>query len=268
MNSGQLRFQGIIRENQNGQAAAIEFGFLRWLPTDNFEIRAGRMSLPVFLLSDHREVGYANLPIRPPEDVYSQIPINRFDGADITFDTEFNDILFRAQFTTGSVQQRVFQRLDADNRDILGLNFQIERGPIRARLGYTQSQLDVDSNNPDIAALHVAILQTIPVAPVLAEIESDFSGGRRQFTFDSVGLAVDYDFVFADFEDEGDDITLAECLGEQTKRLPLPSQDCDFRNVHHRLAFSITKKKYLIAYALPKTHWPLYQAALRAKVLE
>ena len=88
----------MIRQDESGDAGvALEWGFVRWLPTDTIAVRAGRMSLPVFAVSDYREVGYANVLLRPIEDVYSLIPLRRFDGIDVTLDSEIGGALVRWQ---------------------------------------------------------------------------------------------------------------------------------------------------------------------------
>ncbi len=46
-------------------------------------VRAGRVVLPTFMVSDTRNVGYALTPIRMPMEVYFINPITHVDGADI-----------------------------------------------------------------------------------------------------------------------------------------------------------------------------------------
>ena len=52
-------------------------------------MRVGRVGLPVFMISDYRNVGYANTMLRPPAEMYSQVPINSIDGVDAHLAAEF-----------------------------------------------------------------------------------------------------------------------------------------------------------------------------------
>ncbi len=51
-------------------------------------MRLGRLPLPVFLVSDFRQVGYANTWIRPPIEVYGQVPLDNVDGLDVLYNGE------------------------------------------------------------------------------------------------------------------------------------------------------------------------------------
>jgi hypothetical protein len=62
---------------------AIEWAFAAWRPDADWTLRGGRVNLDAFLLSDHRNVGFAYPFARPPVDFYAQLPTS-LDGADIT----------------------------------------------------------------------------------------------------------------------------------------------------------------------------------------
>ena len=55
--------------------------------TPGIALRAGRMGAPFFAVSDFRDVGFANVALRPPTDVYNQVPVSHFDGADASYQT-------------------------------------------------------------------------------------------------------------------------------------------------------------------------------------
>ncbi|MGM3021133.1 hypothetical protein ACS2UM_27095, partial [Bacillus cereus group sp. BC317] len=48
----------------------FEWAFAKWQAMPGLNIRAGRMGAPYFMISDFRDVGYANTPVRPNLDVY------------------------------------------------------------------------------------------------------------------------------------------------------------------------------------------------------
>ncbi len=198
-------FQLIAREAEDGDAAVeLEWGFLRWLATENIAIRLGRMSLPVYSNSDFREVGYANPYVRPPEDLYSMIPLRRFNGADITLDHEWRDSLFRWQLFAGQSREEIFDDLAPDAEQALGLSVIVDRGPARVRLSHVDTEVDIDSGNANVTAIRGAIAQTLSAAPalnsLLGPVAEDFAGERVPLSFDSVSVNLDFDPVFIDAE--------------------------------------------------------------------
>ena len=66
----------------------VEWAFAKWQATPGLAIRAGRMGAPFFAVSDFRDVGYANTWLRPPIDVYGQVPVSHFDGVDVNWSTQ------------------------------------------------------------------------------------------------------------------------------------------------------------------------------------
>lgn len=61
------------------------WAFIEWEPNDMFQFRAGRVRTNPYMLSDYVNVAYAYPWIRPPQEVYSQIPISNFTGFDMRF---------------------------------------------------------------------------------------------------------------------------------------------------------------------------------------
>lgn len=61
----------------------IELAFAAWRPNADWTLRGGRVNFDAFLLSDHRNVGFAYPFARPPVDFYAQLPAS-IDGGDVT----------------------------------------------------------------------------------------------------------------------------------------------------------------------------------------
>ena len=58
----------------------VEWAYLDYTLNQNLSLRGGKVKEPVFLISDYIEVGYAYPWIRPPQEVYSNNPINTIVG--------------------------------------------------------------------------------------------------------------------------------------------------------------------------------------------
>ncbi|MEN9356423.1 MAG: hypothetical protein RL695_594 [Pseudomonadota bacterium] len=66
----------------NTYAPLLEWANLKYDIGSNAYVRGGRVVAPVFMISDYRNVGYAQTPIRQPYDVYALNPITHLDGLD------------------------------------------------------------------------------------------------------------------------------------------------------------------------------------------
>lgn len=77
----------VLAQRRDHEAMDVEpeWAFIRVQPLDDLTLRAGRMTLPAFLISDFRNVGYANTWLRAPNEVYALSVFRRLDGADLTY---------------------------------------------------------------------------------------------------------------------------------------------------------------------------------------
>jgi hypothetical protein len=79
---------------------AVELAFAVYRPDANWTLRAGRVNLDAYLLSDHRDVGFTYEYVRPPVEFYSQMPAS-LDGADVSRTWTFADVQWRARLVGG-----------------------------------------------------------------------------------------------------------------------------------------------------------------------
>ncbi|RZI84217.1 MAG: porin [Rubrivivax sp.] len=74
---GQLLTQRVGNEDVKPR---VEWLFGNYAVTDWLDLRAGRMVLPLFVLSDTRNVGFSSTWLRAPQEVYSLYPVTGVDG--------------------------------------------------------------------------------------------------------------------------------------------------------------------------------------------
>ncbi len=79
----------------------VEWAYLSHRPTNNLQLRAGKMRIPFFMYSDSLEVGYAQPWARPPQSVYGPIAITSYVGADATYNFNFDNSSLTATAFTG-----------------------------------------------------------------------------------------------------------------------------------------------------------------------
>jgi len=104
--------------------------------------------LPVFLVSDSLNVGYAAHWARPPGEVYSLYQASAFDGAQAQLRTDWGGTHFTLQASAGTMKVDFnFMRsnLSIKSGKVYSLNLVAERGDWTARLGDTES-LDTKLN--------------------------------------------------------------------------------------------------------------------------
>ncbi|WP_343622991.1 hypothetical protein [Roseateles puraquae] len=183
MFSGTL--QVLTKSNGKGNfTPGVEWAFLKAQVTPGLSLRAGRMGAPFFAVSDFRDVGYANTALRPPKDVYDQVPVSHFDGADASYQLSTSVGTLTGQLFGGKASD-TSQRYKVDVKSLAGFNATLETDAgLTLRLGYAEGKLTVGN-----AALNglVATLRATPFASVGNQLDPNDSKG----TFSGVGLTWD-----------------------------------------------------------------------------
>jgi hypothetical protein len=149
-------------------------------------VRIGRMGTPVYMISDFRQVGYANTMIRPPAEVYRQVNADSFDGVDVVYQHSFDDTTVTAQFGYGKSTNRQVGNSEVKFDPVTALHVVLENGPFTLRFGRDDAKFSVNNNvtfNGLLAALKAA-------GQTQALIDYDITDVKGSFT--SVGGTLDY----------------------------------------------------------------------------
>ena len=191
--------QALVRDNHEGDFAPdLEWAFLRFQLNDSWTMRIGRMSLPLFNLSDSREVGYANELIRPPEDTYVQSPLRYFDGVDVIGQFDFGETILTAQAMAGRIDEDIYNGASAEADTMVGLNIGLTKGIARVRLSQIRAPIAIDV--PAHAPLIGGLQQLAPLLPAAATVANELSNTEHDTTFSGVALELDFERVFIDAE--------------------------------------------------------------------
>lgn len=131
---------------------ALEWANLKYEVAPDLHLRAGRVVLPVFLVNDSRRIGYANVWVRPPVEVYSMVPVTSSDGADASYRLRFGDAVNTAQVTLGRTEAKFptsgsVGSGTATGRKLMTLVDTFEYGSLTARLSYGRADLTVSTVN-------------------------------------------------------------------------------------------------------------------------
>jgi hypothetical protein len=182
-------FSGTVQvlSKQNGQGKftpEVEWAFAKMQATPGLAVRLGRMGAPFFAVSDFRDVGYANTWLRPPIDVYGQVPVSHFDGADVNWQTSVAGKQISLQVLGGRSSSYV-RTTKIKLSNMVGFNATAELvDGLSLRLGHVQGKLTVE--NASVNAL-VSVLRLTPYASVGNEIDAT----KKKSSFSGIGLNYD-----------------------------------------------------------------------------
>lgn len=165
----------------------VEWANVKYEVTADLSLRAGRIVLPTFMVSDYRKVGYAMPWVRPPVEVYSLVPLTRSDGADVSYRTQLGEFKNTVQVKYGeSSADLVDSGGKVKGKNGWGIANTLERGPATLRVSYFKSDFSVDS--PDLNTLLDGFRQ---FGPQGAAIANKYDPSDKTLTFLSVGGSYD-----------------------------------------------------------------------------
>ncbi len=126
----------VLGARRNGEEfdAGFEWAYVQYTGIDGLDLKAGRVVLPAFLVSDSRMVGYATPWLRVSPLVYAMMPLSKVDGGQIGVRHAFGPAVVSGQLTYGNTSgvAKVFSGVpvvtDGDTRNIHGLNVSLEWG--------------------------------------------------------------------------------------------------------------------------------------------
>lgn len=133
----------------NSYTPQFEWANLKYQINDTVYVRAGRVVAPVFMVSDFRNVGYAQTTVRPAYEIYMLNPITHLDGVEVgtKFDVAGGNL--RIQTTAGRVKLTVKNRGQDDQIKVTGsdrnINLTYEKDSSTFRLGYNYTKTDSQS---------------------------------------------------------------------------------------------------------------------------
>ncbi len=180
--------QGMVRKNgaNDSYGAEMAWAFLKFKMSDDVNVRVGRFALPIYMISDFRNVGYANTMIRPPSEVYRQVNSNYVQGADILYQHSFDETTLTAQFGVGTGRTYSPGNTYVAFHPATTLHIVVEHGPHTFRFGRADAKFDL-GNNPNLAGL-ITTLNSVGFASVANQLHLNDNTG----SFTSAGYSLDY----------------------------------------------------------------------------
>lgn len=186
--------QGLARKSgeRDQYGAELTWGFLKYKIDDDFSVRLGRIGMPIYMISDVVNVGYANTMLRPPTEMYRQVPFDYVNGGDVLYRHSYGDTTATAQFGIGTTKYATAPS-STTNIGIMATQLLLENGPFTYRVGYARANVSV--HNAGLGTL----LNTVRQAG-LDSVANQLETIDRRGTFASVGLTMDYQNVLGQAE--------------------------------------------------------------------
>lgn len=124
---------------------SVEWANVSYAVTPDLTLRAGRIAVPTFMLSDFRKVGYAIPWVRPPVELYSLVPVFHSDGVDATYRLHLGDWTNTMQATFGHSDSEFPGGAGDVESDGVGFFNTLERADLLLRFGIAHGSLDIES---------------------------------------------------------------------------------------------------------------------------
>ncbi len=193
----------------------MEWAFAKWQAMPSLTLRAGRMGAPFFMVSDFRDVGYANTAVRPNLDVYGQVPFSTFEGADASYQGSIGSTTLTSTVWAGDLNNKYTSALrskgaaadpvDLNLKRTVGLNFiaELDNG-LTLRLGHTQGKLTshspsaktvIDAANASAGAGAVSSAAAADVIEAMTVDNTDASFSGLGLSYDQNNIVLSGEFT-------------------------------------------------------------------------
>lgn len=181
----------------NSYKPQFEWANLKYQFSSNWYARAGRVVAPVFMVSDYRNVGYAQTAVRQPYDVYEMNPLTHIDGGDVGAQYDVAGGVLSAQLTVGKIKDyaaittpefRASDNFAYISGPVKLFNVAYERNGATYRAGYGKYRFGVSSN---IAAFNMYDVGLKAYQTAVSDYDSNLKLQRADYSMWTFGYAYD-----------------------------------------------------------------------------
>lgn len=172
------------RNNEGDYAPGLEWANASYALTPALTIRAGRLSIPAFMTSDYRKVGFANPWVRPPVELYGIVPVYTVDGADARYRLHAGAWTTTLGANFGRSQAELPDRTDVEIENAWNANATVQRGGFTGRVSVASGEMYIEAFEPLFDGFRA-------FGPEGAEIADRFDTQGSRMQFASVGAAYD-----------------------------------------------------------------------------
>lgn len=125
----------------------LEWGYLEYAFQPDLKLRAGRLRMPGFMLSEYVDVGYAYPWAQVPYEVYGWLPFNRYEGMDLRYWVSFGDVDVRFNPYMGTTSDAAMKigklTFTEQSSQVAGLDVQVNYDILTVRAGYSKYRFEL-----------------------------------------------------------------------------------------------------------------------------
>lgn len=142
--------------------ARVEWAYLSHQLRPDLKLRAGRLRLPIFMISEYQEVGYTYPWVRPPSEVYGLVgQFTAYDGFDVLYDLPLRGGWHaNLQAYWGGRASSVLlagSTVGVDLDDAVGINVRLNFRDLDLFAGYNRADLSFSSLPASLATAEAAL---------------------------------------------------------------------------------------------------------------
>ncbi len=172
--------QGVSRYRYDGKyTPELSWGFVKYAPTPNWDLRVGRLGWDIFMLADSRDVGYSYLMVRPPVEYFGTLQFSKLNGADLAGSVPLGEGILSGKLFAGRAAGKLAvdenSYADANNTELIGGHVAYEWGHWHLRAGFNHFDIDL-AYGGDIRR---ELRQLEAIAPLLGELGDFLTSGSR-----------------------------------------------------------------------------------------
>ncbi len=178
-------FQLIARGSKQEYSTYLDWAQINWQISEDLQLRIGKQMWPVWMVSDHIEVGVLYPWIRPPLEVYSIQPLSTFTGLTLakSFTNGEHSLLLEAYGGNALAESDpatpfgypAYFNLDGNIESLRGLSITYENSWLMLRSSYA-------TGNGDLTLKNLSLLCQPSCGTASANTPADFNLGKAEFT--------------------------------------------------------------------------------------
>ncbi len=136
----------------NSWTPEVEWANVKYQFTPELSVRLGRTVAPMFMRSDTANVGYANLWLRGPQELYGMVPITHLDGVDVAWDVPVGPARNAFQANFGYNKFKAVDGVEITGNNAWIVSDTVEYEDLTLRISYLAVDLTFDSADLDSLA--------------------------------------------------------------------------------------------------------------------
>jgi hypothetical protein len=195
----------LLAEAANDFEVEATWAFLKWEPNDKWQFRVGRLRTNPYMLSEYVNVGYAYPWVRPPQEVYSQIPasFSNFTGLDARYKMVLwhHDLSVSAFFGGGKNElefpvgpnNTIFDEIDTRFNKLWSFNLRYGDEVFSLRAGFETTHVTLGPNAGNVMQnLNTAMNTLVGFGLIETDYLNYFTADNIQASFMGVGYQFDW----------------------------------------------------------------------------